>query len=67
VSSKPPPSAVTLLGMGITAALCLGAGVGGGYWLDETFKTGLLLTFIGLVLGIGAAIAALYLEIKNFL
>ena len=67
MSSKPPPSPGTLLGMGITAAICLGAGVGGGYWLDETFKTGILLTFVGLVLGIGAAAVALYLEVKNFL
>jgi hypothetical protein len=58
---------MTLLGMGITAALCLGAGVGGGYWLDETFRTGLLFTFIGVVLGIAAAVAAVYFEIKVFL
>ncbi|MDA8037970.1 MAG: AtpZ/AtpI family protein [Actinomycetota bacterium] len=67
MSSKPSPSPVTLLGMGVTAALCLGVGVGGGYWLDETFRTGLLFTFLGLVLGIAAAIAAVYLEIKTFL
>jgi len=60
VSSKPTPSLATLLGMGVT-------GVGGGYWLDETFKTGVLFTFVGLGLGIVAAVAAVYFEIRAFL
>ena len=67
MSTKPSPSVGTLLGMGVTTALCLGAGVGGGYWLDETFKTGLVLTFVGLVLGTAAAVMAVYLEVKRFL
>lgn len=67
MSSKPTPSPFTLLGMGVTAALCIGAGVGGGYWLDVTFNTGFLLTFLGLVLGVAAAIGAVYAEIRTFL
>lgn len=67
MSKKPSPSIGTLLGMGVSTALCLGVGVGGGYWLDETFKTGLLLTFVGLVLGMVAAVAVVYLEVKAFL
>ncbi len=67
MSSKPPPSPGTLLGMGITAAICLGAGIGGGYWLDATLRTGILLTFLGLVVGMVAAVAAVYLEIRTFL
>jgi len=58
---------MTLLSMGVTTALCVGVGVGGGYWLDQTFKTGLILTFVGLVLGVIAAVTAVYLEIKPFL
>ncbi|MGH9291758.1 MAG: AtpZ/AtpI family protein [Acidimicrobiales bacterium] len=67
MSSKPSPSGFDLLGMGVTAALCIGAGIGGGYWLDATLRTGLLLTFLGLALGITAAVAAVYFEIKKFL
>lgn len=67
MSDRASPGVATLLGMGVTAALCLGAGVGGGYWLDETLKTGLVLTFVGLILGTAAAVAAVYLEVKTFL
>lgn len=67
MSSKPTPSFWNLLGMGVTAAVCLGAGIGGGYWLDATLRTGILLTFLGLVVGMVAAVAAVYLEIRTFL
>jgi len=67
VSRKPSPSFSTLIGMGVTTALCVAVGVGGGYWLDRTFRTGELLTFVGLALGVAAAVAAVYLEIKTFL
>lgn len=53
--------------MGVTTALCVGVGVGGGYWLDGTFKTGLTFTFVGLGLGIAAAVAAVYFQIRAFL
>lgn len=64
MSSKPAPSLGTLLGLGVTTALCIAAGFGGGYWLDATLKTGLVFTFVGLGLGIIAAIAAVYFGIK---
>jgi len=67
VSRKPSPSFSTLIGMGVTTALSVAVGVGGGYWLDRTFRTGELLTFVGLALGVAAAVAAVYLEIKTFL
>jgi len=67
VSRKPSPSFATLIGMGVTTALCVAAGVGCGYWLDATFHTGALLIFVGLALGLVAAVAAVYLEIKAFL
>jgi hypothetical protein len=67
VSKKPSPSFSTLIGMGVTTALCIGVGVGGGYWLDRTFRTGVLLTFVGLAAGLVAAIVAVYFQIKTFL
>jgi hypothetical protein len=67
VSSKPPPSFSTLIGMGVATALCIAVGVGGGYWLDRTFHTGELLTFVGLALGVVAAVAVVYSDVKTFL
>jgi hypothetical protein len=67
VSSKPTPSLGALLGMGVSMALCIAAGFGGGYWLDETFKTGLVFIFVGLFLGIVAAVAVVYFEVKTYL
>ena len=67
VSRKPSPSFSTLIGMGVTTALCIAVGVGCGYWLDTTFHTGALLTFVGLALGLVAAFVAVYFEIKTFL
>jgi hypothetical protein len=67
VSKKPSPSFNTLIGMGVTTALCIAVGVGGGYWLDRTFQTGVLLTFVGLAIGLVAAVVAVYIEIKTFL
>jgi hypothetical protein len=67
VSNKPTPSLATLLGMGVTTALCVVAGVGGGHWLDGTFKTGLVFTFVGLVLGVVVAVAVVYFRIRQFL
>ncbi len=67
MSNKPTPSAFELVGMGVTTALCIAAGLGGGYWLDGRFHTGPALTFAGLVIGVLAAVAATYLQIKKYL
>ena len=67
VSKKPSPSFSTLIGMGVATALCIAVGVGGGYWLDRTFHTGVLLTFVGLALGVVAAVVVVYSNVKMFL
>jgi hypothetical protein len=67
VSKKPTPALGNLVGMGVTVGLLVGAGIGGGYWLDETFKTGLLFMLVGLGLGMAAAGAVLYFGIREFL
>lgn len=67
VGKKPSPSFSTLIGMGIATALCIAVGVGGGYWLDKTFHTGVLLTFVGLALGLVAAGAVIYSDVRTFL
>ena len=67
VSEKTPPSLGALIGMGAALALCVVGGVGGGYWLDRTLHTGEVLTFVGLALGVAAAIAIVYFNAKTFL
>lgn len=67
MSKKPSPSFSSLIGMGVTTALCVAIGVGGGYWLDRTFKTGAVLTFCGLAIGMIAAVVANYFMIKTYL
>jgi F0F1-type ATP synthase assembly protein I len=53
--------------MGVATALCVAVGVGGGYWLDRTFHTGELLTFVGLALGVIAAVVVVYFDVRPFL
>jgi len=67
VSEKPSPSFGALISMGVAIALCVAVGVGGGYWLDTTFHTGVLFTFVGLVLGVAGAIAVVYFDVKSCL
>jgi hypothetical protein len=66
VSKKPSPDFSTLLGMGVATALCVAVGLGGGYWLDRTFHTGVLLTFVGLALGVAGAVAVVISDVKSF-
>ena len=54
-----------LIGIGISAALCLAAGVGGGYWVGEATGAGTVSTLVGLCVGVAAAVAVMYLTIKR--
>ena len=47
--------AVQLLGLGSYVAVCIAGGTIGGYYLDEVFGTGRVLTLAGLALGLLAA------------
>ncbi len=47
--------AVHLLGLGSYVAVCIAGGTIGGYFLDEAFGTGTVLTLGGLALGLLAA------------
>lgn len=47
--------AVQLLGLGSYVAVCIAGGTIGGYFLDEAFGTGKVLTLAGLALGLTAA------------
>lgn len=52
--------ALRLLGIGWYIALCIVLGVGSGLWLDRKFGTGVILTLIGLALGLILSIYGAY-------
>lgn len=56
--------ALRLSAVGITLALCVAIGTGGGVWLDRHFSTDPLLTVIGFLLGTAAGFVELFRAIK---
>ena len=56
MEGKPSPGLMDLLSMGIASALAITVGLVGGLLLDNWLKTSPLLTFVGLVLGVAAAV-----------
>jgi F0F1-type ATP synthase assembly protein I len=48
--------AAPLVGIGLTLALTVLAGLGGGYWLDRRFATHPVFLLLGAALGVGAAL-----------
>jgi F0F1-type ATP synthase assembly protein I len=68
-SSEPKalPGAAAFLGMGMAAAVCVAIGVAFGVWGDSTWHTSPLLLFIGLGLGLLAAVLLVVTQIKEYL
>jgi F0F1-type ATP synthase assembly protein I len=64
---KPLPSAAAFLGMGFTAAVCVGIGVVLGLWLDSVFHTAPILLLVGLLLGLVTAAASVIQMIRQYL
>jgi F0F1-type ATP synthase assembly protein I len=64
---KPLPSAVAFLGMGLSAAMCVGAGVVLGIWADDTWHTAPALLVVGLLLGVAAATFFVVAQIRRYL
>ncbi len=64
---KPLPSAVAFLGMGLSAAVCVGAGVVVGIWADDTWHTAPALLVVGLLLGLAAATLFVVAQIRKYL
>jgi F0F1-type ATP synthase assembly protein I len=67
VDDKPSPNLFTLATLGISIALCIAVGVVLGLYLDGVTHRSPLFTLCGLALGVVAAVATAYLEIKRFL
>ena len=67
MGKSPGPTAFDLLTLGVTAAACVGLGVGGGYWLGSAVGSESVVTFSGLAVGLCAAVAVAYVKIKSYL
>jgi hypothetical protein len=67
VDDKRSPDLFTLLGMGVTAALCLAAGLVVGIVLDDHYRSSPVFTLIGLAVGVVMAIVAVYEQVRRFL
>jgi ATP synthase protein I len=64
---KPLPGAAAFLGMGLTAAICVGLGVVLGLWLDSVFHTAPALLLVGLLLGLLTAGMSVVSQIRTYL
>ncbi len=61
------PTLFELAGIGVMSAFCIAAGTGGGYWIAEATGAGAAVIFVGISVGIAAAVAAAYVKIKRYL
>lgn len=61
------PGVLDFLTMGTAIVLCLVLGGGVGYLLDDVAHTAPLLTFVGLALGVAAAVAVTVSHVRRSL
>jgi F0F1-type ATP synthase assembly protein I len=61
---KPLPGAAAFLGMGLSAAVCVGIGVVLGLWADSAWHTAPALLVVGLVLGVTTAALSVIGQIR---
>jgi F0F1-type ATP synthase assembly protein I len=63
---KERPGIMAFAGLGLMNALCLGAGLTGGWFADKALGTLPLLLMVGLVVGIAAGVLATRSEFKRY-
>jgi F0F1-type ATP synthase assembly protein I len=63
----PVPVFRQFLGLGTLIALCLAAGFGLGWLVDDRLRTTPVFTFVGLTLGIVLAVSVTAREVRNYL
>lgn len=64
---KPLPGAAAFLGMGLSAAVCVGLGVLIGVLGDSRWHTSPVLLIVGLVVGLVVAVISVVSQIRRFL
>ena len=61
------PNWFTLLGLGITNAVCLAAGLGAGWGIDSLLNTTPAFIFVGIVVGVALGVVLTWAEMRRFL
>ena len=64
---KPLPGAVAFLGMGLSAAACVGVGLVLGLLVDSAAGTAPVFLLVGLALGLAAAAFSVIKQIRTYL
>jgi F0F1-type ATP synthase assembly protein I len=64
---KPSPNLLTLLGLGITNAVCLGVGLAAGWAIDDVLGTTPAFIFVGIVAGVALGVAITWVEMRKLL
>lgn len=67
MDKRPGPTFLDLVGIGGTAAGCIGVGVVVGYWIGSAVHAETVLVFCGLALGVVAAVVTAFTKIKRYL
>jgi len=63
---KQRPGVLAFAGLGLMNAICLGAGLAGGWFVDQALGTLPLFLFLGLAAGIAVGVVATRSELKRF-
>lgn len=63
---KQRPGVLAFAGIGLMNAICLGAGLAGGWFVDQALGTLPLFLFLGLAAGIAVGVVATRSELKRF-
>ena len=61
------PGAVAFLSMGLTAAVCVGIGLGLGILVDDALHTAPAFLLVGLALGLATAAMSVVKQIRTYL
>ncbi len=67
MEEKPSPRVFDLLSIGLASALMIGIGLGVGVGIDAWLNSSPIATFVGLVLGITAAVGSTVRQVRRFL
>ncbi len=64
---RPLPGAMAFLGMGLSAAVCVGACLALGLWVDSLLHTAPAFLLVGLALGLAVATFSVVRQIRTYL